>query len=282
MFDSSDGSDETARMRRLVWSFSARRWDLPTIQTLWTLWNSQMKQFRKQKEEFNGILNACVRTKMPPSNKVMPYAQMHWLKTLIFTHLRFIKAVASDQNNYANNIKMIKVVHQLTLRPNMLISLIDHFTIFNGWMDWWMDSQADPCADLGWLVTGEGVWGGGGGQDQIIELLHFIIYPFKNRGVEGFEWTPWTKTRSATAYTCMLMHRQSGCIIHEHATRMYFKKCIGRVVLWSWAELSYKLGLSWHEPRFMWAKLVLGWVDRNSLKCKIFYNIWVKGLSPSQ
>ena len=27
MFDSSDGSDETARMRRLVWSFSARRWD---------------------------------------------------------------------------------------------------------------------------------------------------------------------------------------------------------------------------------------------------------------
>ena len=27
MFDSSDGSDETARMRRLVLSFSARRWD---------------------------------------------------------------------------------------------------------------------------------------------------------------------------------------------------------------------------------------------------------------
>ena len=26
-FDSSDGSDETARMRRLVWSFSARRRD---------------------------------------------------------------------------------------------------------------------------------------------------------------------------------------------------------------------------------------------------------------
>ena len=30
---------------------------------------------------------------------------------------------------------MIKGVHQLTLRPNMLISLIDHLTIFNGWMD---------------------------------------------------------------------------------------------------------------------------------------------------
>ena len=53
---------------------------------------------------------------------------------LIFTHLRFIKAVASDQHRDANNIKMIKGVHQLTLRPNTLISLIDHFTIFNGWM----------------------------------------------------------------------------------------------------------------------------------------------------
>ena len=69
---------------------------------------------------------------MPSFDKVMPHDQMHWLKTLIFTHLRFIKAVASDQHNYANNIKMIKGVHQLTLRPNMLISLIDHFTIFNG------------------------------------------------------------------------------------------------------------------------------------------------------
>ena len=28
---------------------------------------------------------------------------------------------------------MIKGVHQLTPRPNTLISLIDHFTIFNGW-----------------------------------------------------------------------------------------------------------------------------------------------------
>ena len=63
---------------------------------------------------------------MPSSDKVMPHDQMHWLKTLIFTHLRFIKAVASDQHNYANNIKMIKGVHQLTLRPNTLISLIDH------------------------------------------------------------------------------------------------------------------------------------------------------------
>ena len=37
--------------------------------------------------------------------------------------------------NYANNIKMFKGVHLLTPRPNMLISLIDQFTIFNGWMD---------------------------------------------------------------------------------------------------------------------------------------------------
>ena len=32
---------------------------------------------------------------------------------------------ASDQHNYANSIKMIKGVHQLTLRQNMLISLIN-------------------------------------------------------------------------------------------------------------------------------------------------------------
>ena len=93
-------------------------------------------------EEFNEILKAPVRTKMPSFDKVM-----HWLKTRIFTYLRFIKAVASDQHNYANNIKMIKGVHQLTLRPNTLISSVDHFTIFNGWKDGW----TDPCADPGFL-----------------------------------------------------------------------------------------------------------------------------------
>ena len=77
---------------------------------------------------------------MPSPDKVMPHDQMHWLKTLIFTHLRFIKAVASDQHSNANNIKIIKGAHQLTLRPNTLISLIDHYTIFNGWMA----SRADP------------------------------------------------------------------------------------------------------------------------------------------
>ena len=73
---------------------------------------------------------------MPSFDKVM-----HWLKTLIFSYLRFIKAVASDQHNYANNIKMIKGVHQLTLRPNTLISLIDHFTIFNGFHHGRMDGR---------------------------------------------------------------------------------------------------------------------------------------------
>ena len=46
---------------------------------------------------------------------------------------------------------MIKGVHQLTLSPNTLISLIDHFTIFNGWMD----NRADPGVDPGFL-SGEG------------------------------------------------------------------------------------------------------------------------------
>ena len=45
-------------------------------------------------EEFNEILKAPVRTKMPSFDKVMD-----WLKTLIFTYLRSIKAVASDQHN---------------------------------------------------------------------------------------------------------------------------------------------------------------------------------------
>ena len=93
------------------------------------------KQFEKEKEDFNGILHASVRTKMLLSDKCMPHDQIHWLKTLIFTSLRFIKAVASDQHNYAINIKMIKGVHQLTLRPNMLTSLINQWTIFNGCID---------------------------------------------------------------------------------------------------------------------------------------------------
>ena len=44
---------------------------------------------------------------------------------------------------------------------------------------------------------------------------------------------------------------------------------LGRVVLITWAELSYKLGPSWQGPSFMWAELawaelVLGRVVRNS------------------
>ena len=39
-----------------------------------------MKQYEKQKEEeFNGILNASVRTKKPSSDKAMPHDQRHWL-----------------------------------------------------------------------------------------------------------------------------------------------------------------------------------------------------------
>ena len=67
-----------------------------------------------------------------------------------------MNSVASDQHNNVNNIKIIKGVHQLTLRTNILISLIDHFTMFNGWMN----SQADPYAELGFFYF---FWGGGGG-----------------------------------------------------------------------------------------------------------------------
>ena len=98
----------------------------------------------------------------------MPHDQMHWLKTLIFTHLRGIKAVASDQHNYSNNIKMIKGVHRLTLGPSMLISLIDQFTIFNGWMD----SGADPGAQIQNLLSGVGGVGGGPGPTARIQDPH--------------------------------------------------------------------------------------------------------------
>ena len=67
----------------------------------------------------------------------MPHDQMHWLKTLIFTHLLFIKAVASDQHNHANYIKMIKGVHQLTLRPNMLIPDGQSTASANGTNTYW-------------------------------------------------------------------------------------------------------------------------------------------------
>ena len=53
------------------------------------LWSAN-ETIKKQTEEFNGILHASFRTKMPTSDKVMPHDQMHWLKTLIFTHLLFI------------------------------------------------------------------------------------------------------------------------------------------------------------------------------------------------
>ena len=117
-------------------------------------------------EEFNEILKAHVRTKMSSFDKVM-----HWLKTLIFTYLRFIKAVASDQHNYANKIKMIKGVHQLTLRPNTLISLIDHFTIFNGWKDGW----TDPCADPGFLSVEGGPGPTASLQDPHMGPIHTYV-----------------------------------------------------------------------------------------------------------
>ena len=61
---------------------------------------------------------------------------------------------------------------------------------------------------------------------------------------------------------------------------MYFKKYMGRVVLWIWAELSYKLGPSWQGPSFMlaelaWAELVLGRVVRNSVQLPIIHAIIV-------
>ena len=87
--------------------------------------------------------------------------------------------------------------------------------------------------------------------------------------MEGVREPPEPKLDPPLLYTCLLMQRHSGCIIHEHATRIYFKKI--------WAELSYEFGPSclinlmpsWHGPSFMRAEkaraeLVLGRVVRNS------------------
>ena len=71
----------------------------------------------------------------------------------------------------ADNIKMIKGVHQLTLRLNMLISLIDQFTIFNGWKD----------GQKGWPMGGSRIFcrgrGGGPGRTARIQDLHMGPIP---------------------------------------------------------------------------------------------------------
>ena len=46
-----------------------------------------MTVWQTRKTDF---LNASVRTKKLSSDKAMPHDQMHWLKTLIFTPLRFM------------------------------------------------------------------------------------------------------------------------------------------------------------------------------------------------
>ena len=48
---------------------------------------------------------------------------------------------------------------------------------------------------------------------------------------------------------------------------MYFKKYMGRVVLWIWAELSYKLGPSWQGPSFMWAELA--WAELSVIRLEL-------------
>ena len=93
------------------------------------------------------------------------------VRTPIFTHLRFIRAVASDQHNNANNIK-IKGVHPLTLRPNALISLIDHFTVFNGCMEGQMGGPTGTSRFL------SGKWGPGPTariQDPHIGPIHTYV-----------------------------------------------------------------------------------------------------------
>ena len=132
-------------------------------------------------------------------------------------------------------------MHLLTPCPNMLISLIDQFRISNGWMD------GQPGGPMG----------GGGCQARPPEyrirtldqyILSFFLYcnnphthvqtgTYVLALADGWTYMYMNRrqtrrqviynmllciimdaTGTATAYTCMLMHRHSGCIIHEHAT----------------------------------------------------------------
>ena len=129
---------------------------------------------------------------------------MHWLKTLIFTHWRFIKAVASDQHNYANDIKMIKGVHQLTI-----ISLIDQFTIFNGWID----SQADPGADPGLFVRGEGGPGPTARiQDPHMGPIHMYVRTHTYIGLHTYIHRP-TYVHKIHTYACTDVHMRPNYFI---------------------------------------------------------------------
>ena len=55
---------------------------------------------------------------------------------------------------------MIKGVHQLTLRPNMLISLTDHLQLS---MDGWIDGQPGGPMYGSRIILSREVGGGGGG-----------------------------------------------------------------------------------------------------------------------
>ena len=55
---------------------------------------------------------------------------------------------------------MIKGVHQLTLRPNMLISLTDHLQLS---MDRWIDGQPGGPMYGSRIILSREVGGGGGG-----------------------------------------------------------------------------------------------------------------------
>ena len=62
---------------------------------------------------------------------------------------------------------MFKGVHLLTPRPNMLISLIDQFTVFNGWMD---GQSGGPRRRSRIFLSGGG--GGGPGPTARIQDPH--------------------------------------------------------------------------------------------------------------
>ena len=98
---------------------------------------------------------------------------------------------------------------------------------------------------------------------------HFIFIGYLKTG--GMELVRANPLNSNWIRHCFLyMYAKTFWLHHTWASNSYvLQKYMGRVVLWIWAELSYKLGPSWHGPSFMWAELawaqlVMGRVVRNS------------------
>ena len=102
MFDSSDGSDETARMRMLVWSISARRWDKYQHLRHYEHFDIRKRVSKiideKELEEINGIFACLFKNK----NAVIKQSYAAWSNALVKDTDFHTFAIHLGCCNYAN------------------------------------------------------------------------------------------------------------------------------------------------------------------------------------